>query len=62
MTLGEFKKITEQYADDCRLHIRTENGYSGANSELVTRVIITTDDPTNADETHMRPLIEVQAL
>lgn len=62
MTLGEFKKITEQYADDCRLQIRTENGYGSASSELVTRVIITTDDPTDADDAPARPLIEVQAL
>ena len=42
MTLGDFRKITENYSDECSLQIRTENGYGSASSDVVTRVIITT--------------------
>lgn len=60
MTLGDFRKIVEQYPDECSLQIRTENGY-GASSDVVTRVIITTVDPVEGDENSLRPWIEVQA-
>ncbi len=43
MTLGDFRRITEQYSDECPLQIRVEN-YNGVASEVVTRVIITTVD------------------
>lgn len=61
MTLGEFRKIVEHYPDECSLQIRTENGYGGASSDVVTRVIITTVDPVEGDESSLRPWIEVQA-
>jgi len=44
MTLGDFRKITENYPDECSLQIRAENGYGGSTSDVVTRVIITTVD------------------
>lgn len=60
MTLGDFRKITEQYADECPIQVRTEN-YNGVTSEIVTRVIITTVDRVDGDESSYTPWIEVQA-
>lgn len=61
MTLGDFRRITEDYPDECSLQIRTENGYGGSASDVVTRVIITTVDAVEGDESSLRPWIEVQA-
>ena len=61
MTLGDFRKITENYPDECSLQIRAENGYGGSTSDVVTRVIITTVDAVEEDESSLRPWIEVQA-
>lgn len=61
MTLGDFRRITENYPDECSLQIRTENGYGGGTSDVVTRVIITTVDAVEGDESSLRPWIEVQA-
>lgn len=60
MTLGDFRKITEQYSDECSLQIRVEN-YNGVTSDIVTRVIITTVDRIDGDESSYTPWIEVQA-
>lgn len=60
MTLGDFRKITEQYSDECPLQIRVEN-YNGVTSDIVTRVIITTVDRVEGDESSCLPWIEVQA-
>lgn len=60
MTLGDFRRITEQYSDECPLQIRVEN-YNGVTSEVVTRVIITTVDRAEGDESSYLPWIEVQA-
>jgi hypothetical protein len=61
MTLGDFRKIVEQYPDECSLQIRTEGEYGRASSDVVSRVIITTVDPVEGDESSIRPWIEVQA-
>jgi hypothetical protein len=61
MTLGDFRKITENYPDECSLQIRAENGYGGSTSDVVTRVIIATVDAVEEDESSLRPWIEVQA-
>ena len=61
MTLGDFRKIVEQYPDECSLQIRTEGEYGRASSDVVSRVIITTVDPVEGDESSLRPWIEVQA-
>lgn len=61
MTLGDFRKITENYSDECSLQIRTENGYGSASSDVVTRVIITTVETREGDESSLYPWIEVQA-
>ena len=60
MTLGDFRKITEQYSDECPLQIRVEN-YNGVTSDIVTRVIITTVDRVEGDESSYLSWIEVQA-
>ena len=60
MTLGDFRKITEQYSDECPLQIRVEN-YNGVTSDIVTRVIITTVDRVEGDESSYLQWIEVQA-
>ena len=62
MTLGDFRKITENYPDECSLQIKTERTYDNfSTSEVVTRVIITTVEPREGDESSLYPWIEVQA-
>lgn len=60
MNLGEFRKITENYPDECPLEIRLNDGYS-ERCEILARVVITTAELTENDEPGLRTWIEVRA-
>lgn len=49
MTLGEFRKITEQYGDECTLCYSSGNGYGGTYPNLIDRVVIEVGSATDAE-------------
>lgn len=58
MTLGEFRKITEQYGDECTL-CYAWNTRSLAYSNLIDKVVITVEEST---ETEPNPVPNITVL